>query len=86
MPLQARLLSFINEQGTPAETRIVAICNLQEQDRTCEDALRVGSVLSAGGPAHHRAAAAPARRGYSDAVHPVSETVRRRIRLRARRR
>ena len=38
--LQARLLSFINEQGTPAETRIVAISNLQEQDRTCEDALR----------------------------------------------
>ncbi|MGR3501054.1 sigma-54-dependent transcriptional regulator [Pseudaestuariivita sp.] len=38
--LQARLLSVINEQGTPAETRIVAICNLQEQDKTCEDALR----------------------------------------------
>ena len=38
--LQARLLSVINEQGTPAETRIVAISNLQEQDRTCEDALR----------------------------------------------
>ncbi|WP_375267182.1 sigma-54-dependent transcriptional regulator [Planktotalea sp.] len=39
-PLQARLLSVINEQGTPAETRIIAISNLQEQDRTCEDALR----------------------------------------------
>lgn len=38
--LQARLLSFINDQGTPAETRIVAICNMQEQDRTCEDAMR----------------------------------------------
>ncbi|MDX1780228.1 MAG: sigma-54 dependent transcriptional regulator [Thalassovita sp.] len=38
--LQARLLSFINDQGAPAETRIVAICNMQEQDRTCEDALR----------------------------------------------
>lgn len=38
--LQARLLSFINDQGTPAETRVVAICNMQEQDRTCEDALR----------------------------------------------
>jgi DNA-binding NtrC family response regulator len=38
--LQARLLSVINEQGTPAETRIVAICNMQEQDRTPEDALR----------------------------------------------
>ena len=38
--LQARLLTAINEQGTPAETRIVAICNLQEQDKTCEDVLR----------------------------------------------
>lgn len=38
--LQARLLTFINEQGVPAETRIVAICNLQEQGKTCEDALR----------------------------------------------
>ncbi len=39
-PLQARLLTWMNEQGTPAETRIVAICNLQEPGRTCEDALR----------------------------------------------
>ncbi|PSL19454.1 sigma-54-dependent transcriptional regulator [Shimia abyssi] len=38
--LQAKLLNVINEQGTPSETRIVAICNMQEQDRTCEDALR----------------------------------------------
>ena len=38
--MQARLLSWINEQGSPAETRIVAICNLQEAGRTCEDALR----------------------------------------------
>ena len=38
--LQARLLAWINEQGSPPETRIVAICNLQEQGRTCEDALR----------------------------------------------
>ncbi|MGR3435305.1 MAG: helix-turn-helix domain-containing protein, partial [Shimia sp.] len=27
-------------QGTPAETRVVAICNLQEQGKSCEDALR----------------------------------------------
>jgi DNA-binding NtrC family response regulator len=40
MPLQARLLTWINEQGTPPETRIIAICNLQEQGKTCEDALR----------------------------------------------
>ena len=39
-PLQSRLLTAINEQGTPAETRIVAICNLQEQDKTCESVLR----------------------------------------------
>jgi len=37
---QARLLTFINDQGSPAETRVVAICNLQEQNKTCEDALR----------------------------------------------
>ena len=38
--LQSRLLTAINSQGTPAETRIVAICNLQEQNKTIEDALR----------------------------------------------
>ena len=38
--LQARLLTVINEQGSPAETRIVAVSNLQEQDKTCEDVLR----------------------------------------------
>ncbi|ETX26665.1 sigma-54-dependent transcriptional regulator [Roseivivax isoporae] len=37
---QARLLSVINEQGTPPETRIVAICNLQDEGKTCETALR----------------------------------------------
>ncbi|MBY6115679.1 sigma-54 dependent transcriptional regulator [Mameliella alba] len=39
-PLQARLLSAINDQGSPPETRIVAISNLQEEGRTCEQALR----------------------------------------------
>jgi len=38
--MQARLLTAINNQGQPAETRIVAICNLQEQDKTCESVLR----------------------------------------------
>jgi DNA-binding NtrC family response regulator len=38
--VQARLLTWMNEQGTPAETRIVAISNLQEQGKTCEDVLR----------------------------------------------
>jgi DNA-binding NtrC family response regulator len=39
-PLQSRLLTAINDRGTPAETRIIAICNLQEQDKTCESVLR----------------------------------------------
>ncbi|WP_420858621.1 sigma-54-dependent transcriptional regulator [Marivivens marinus] len=38
--LQARLLTAINDQGTPAETRIVAICNLQDEGKTCESVLR----------------------------------------------
>lgn len=38
--MQARLLTAINEQGSPAETRLVAICNLQEQGKTCESVLR----------------------------------------------
>lgn len=37
---QARLLNFVNDEGTPPETRLVAICNMQEQGRTGEDALR----------------------------------------------
>lgn len=37
---QAKLLNFVNEQGTPPETRIIAISNMQQQDKTCEDALR----------------------------------------------
>jgi DNA-binding NtrC family response regulator len=37
---QARLLNVINEQGIPAETRIIAISNLQKQDKTLEDVLR----------------------------------------------
>ena len=38
--LQARLLTWMNDQGTPAETRVVAISNLSEQGKTCEDVLR----------------------------------------------
>ncbi|SLN17417.1 C4-dicarboxylate transport transcriptional regulatory protein DctD [Roseovarius gaetbuli] len=37
---QARLLTHINEDGTPPEIRIVAISNMQDEGRTCEDALR----------------------------------------------
>ena len=38
--VQSRLLKSINGRGDPSETRIVAICNLQEQGKTCEDMLR----------------------------------------------
>jgi DNA-binding NtrC family response regulator len=38
--MQARLLTAINDLGSPPETRIVAICNLQEQGKTCESVLR----------------------------------------------
>ncbi len=38
--VQGKLLSFVNAEGTPPETRIIAISNLQEQGKTCEDALR----------------------------------------------
>ncbi len=38
--LQSRLLTAVNEQGTPAETRIIAICNLQDEGKTCESVLR----------------------------------------------
>ena len=39
-PLQSRLLTLINEQGTPPETRIIAICNEHGPDKTLEDILR----------------------------------------------
>lgn len=38
--VQNRLLHAINEQGTPPETRIIAISNLQEAGKTSEDMLR----------------------------------------------
>ncbi|MBI1219353.1 MAG: response regulator [Rhodobacteraceae bacterium] len=38
--MQARLLTQINEQGLPAETRIIAICNEHAPDRTLEETLR----------------------------------------------
>ncbi len=38
--LQARLLTAINDQGTPAETRIVAISNLQDEGKTIEAVMR----------------------------------------------
>ena len=38
--LQGKLLSWINDLGMPAETRVVAISNLQEQGKSLEDVLR----------------------------------------------
>ena len=39
-PLQARLLAFISDQGTPVETRIIAISNARGEGRRAEDSLR----------------------------------------------
>ena len=39
-PLQARLLTLINDQGSPPETRIIAICNSHAPDKTLENLLR----------------------------------------------
>ncbi len=38
--LQARLLTFINDQGAPPGTRIIAICNQHAPDKTLEQQLR----------------------------------------------
>jgi DNA-binding NtrC family response regulator len=38
--LQSRILTLINEQGTPPETRIIAICNEHAPDASLEDILR----------------------------------------------
>lgn len=38
--VQARLLAFISEQGTPPETRLIAVCNTHQPGQTLEDALR----------------------------------------------
>jgi len=38
--LQARLLTFINDQGAPAETRILAIAGGADPSKTCEEHLR----------------------------------------------
>src|SRR3989338_3896214 len=38
--LQSRLLTLINDQGAPPETRIIAICNEHAPDKTLEDVLR----------------------------------------------
>ncbi len=37
---QARLVNALNNQGTPPEVRVVAICNLQDEGQTIETVLR----------------------------------------------
>ncbi|MGR3520590.1 MAG: sigma-54-dependent transcriptional regulator, partial [Roseovarius sp.] len=68
--VQARMLTALNEEGTPPETRIVAISNMQDEGRTCEDALRSDLFYRL---ASLRLIVPPlrARRGYPDAVHPL---------------
>lgn len=39
-PVQRRLQSYINDQGTPPETRIIAICNNHEPGQSASDLLR----------------------------------------------
>jgi DNA-binding NtrC family response regulator len=38
--VQARLMAFLEGQGSPPETRVIAICNDHGPDRTLEDVLR----------------------------------------------
>jgi len=38
--MQGRLLAFLDEQGSPPATRIVAICNAHAPDRSLEDLMR----------------------------------------------
>ncbi len=79
--LQSRLLTMINEQGSPPETRIIAIVNEHAPDKTLEDILRpdlfyrLGALTILCPPLR-------ARRRYSDPVYPVVGTIRRGIWLR----
>lgn len=47
--LQARLLAFLDAQGTPPETRVIAICNDHAPDTTVEDVLRPDLLFQLGG-------------------------------------
>jgi DNA-binding NtrC family response regulator len=47
--MQARLLAFLDAQGTPAETRVIAICNDHAPDTTVEDVLRPDLLFRLGG-------------------------------------
>jgi len=38
--VQARLLTTLNDQGTPAETRVIAVCNGGDSGQDCKDSLR----------------------------------------------
>ena len=47
--MQARLLAFLDAQGTPPETRVIAICNDHAPDTTVEDVLRPDLLFRLGG-------------------------------------
>jgi DNA-binding NtrC family response regulator len=63
--LQARLLAFLNDQPTPPETRVIAVCNTHQQGQTIEDALRADLLyrLSA-----HKLVLPPLRQRGEDVV------------------
>ena len=53
---------------------LLAICNLQDEGKTCEDALRSDLYYRLAALQNHGAAFAPARRRHLDAVHaPVEQ-------------
>lgn len=67
---QARLLAFIDAQGTPAERRIIAVCNAHQQNRTLEDALRPDLFFRLGA---HRIVLPPLRAREEDILALFSE-------------
>jgi DNA-binding NtrC family response regulator len=80
--LQGRLLTWINEQGVPAETRRRGDLEPAGAGQDLRGRAAPRSLLPARRAQDHRAAAARARRGHPDAVRALHRAVRRRIRLR----
>jgi DNA-binding NtrC family response regulator len=80
--IQARLLTFINEQDTPPQTRIIAICNEHMAGKTLEDSLRPDLFFRLSAMTIICPPLARARRGYPDAVQPHVRDLLRGIRLR----
>jgi DNA-binding NtrC family response regulator len=80
--VQSRLLKAINAQGDPSETRIIAICNLQEQGKTCEDVLRPDLYYRLASLRIELPPLRSAWRRYIDAFYALCRSVCRRIRVR----